>query len=59
MFAEGTVIIVSLTSMDVVPDSLSGAGQATSAATSQMSEKCTYTLGPINFVVEYAHTLNV
>jgi hypothetical protein len=30
------VIIVSLTSMDVVPEALSGTGQATSAATSQL-----------------------
>ena len=39
VFSEGSVIIISLTSMDVVPKALSGTGQATSAATSQMS-KC-------------------
>lgn len=39
LFAEGAVIIVSLTAMDVVPEALSGTGQATSAAFSQMSKK--------------------
>lgn len=38
VFAEGAVIIISLTSMDVVPEALSGTGQATAAATSQMSK---------------------
>jgi len=38
LFCEGAIICISLTSMEVVPSSLAGTGQALSAASAQLGE---------------------